>query len=74
MERAPSCGVPFYRADSQQRIPLMNQPNFNDDDLSDFGTVLGGDESFTFGEFIDEHPDTEMILTDSSTVVIAPRR
>jgi hypothetical protein len=51
----------------------MNQPNFNDD-FSDFGTVLGGDESFTFGELIDEQPATEMILTDSSTVAIASQQ
>jgi len=51
----------------------MNQPNFNDD-FSDFGSVLAGDESFTFGELIDEQPATEMILTDSSTVVIVPQQ
>jgi hypothetical protein len=47
----------------------QSDPN---NDLSDFGTVLGGDESFTFGELIDDQPAALMILTDSSTVVIAP--
>jgi hypothetical protein len=51
----------------------MNQPSISED-FSDFGTVLGGDESFTFGELIDEQPATEMILTDSSTVVILPQQ
>jgi hypothetical protein len=53
---------------------LAVQQSYPNDDLSDFGTVLGSDDSFTFGELIDEQPAAWMILTDSSTVVIAPQQ
>jgi hypothetical protein len=37
------------------------------EDLSDFGTVRSDEESFVFGEIIDDQPIVESILTDSTT-------
>jgi hypothetical protein len=46
----------------------MNEPTIsNNEDLSDFGTVRSDEESFVFGEIIDDQPFVESILTDSST-------
>jgi hypothetical protein len=51
-----------------RRRKSMTKPTVSDyEDLSDFGTLISEEQSFVFGEIIDDQPIVESILTDSST-------
>jgi hypothetical protein len=54
--------------DTVNNEPTMNNPILsNSEDLSDFGTIQSDEESFVFGEIIDDQPIVDSIFTDSST-------
>jgi hypothetical protein len=46
---------------------MTNPTLSNSQDLSDFGTILSDEESFVFGEIVDDQPIVDSIFTDSST-------